>query len=197
MASLGCHARDRELAEIDENLIRNELTALERAEAYARRKELHEAKHPETKHGGTPGAGRGKKKRSQKEPTVGSFSDETAKKTGKSKSTIKTEVQIGEGLDDKAKKLIRGTDVADSQKDLLALAKMSVEDQRRIAKMIADGDAKSVREARGIEARAKDAERAKGAWAASQTQSARNDRGEASDRDRARRARRHRGRGRW
>jgi len=41
-----------QLAEIDENLVRNELTVLERSEQLARRKQVYEAIHPETRKGG-------------------------------------------------------------------------------------------------------------------------------------------------
>jgi hypothetical protein len=44
----------RALAEIDENLIRRDLTAAQRAKLIARRKAAYEATHPETKHGGAP-----------------------------------------------------------------------------------------------------------------------------------------------
>ena len=38
-----------ELAELDENLVRRQLTALQEADALAWRKELYEALHPETR----------------------------------------------------------------------------------------------------------------------------------------------------
>jgi hypothetical protein len=47
------------VVEIDEKLVRHNLTPAERARLTARRKELYEAAHPETKKGGT-GRSRGK-----------------------------------------------------------------------------------------------------------------------------------------
>jgi ParB family chromosome partitioning protein len=42
---------DAELAEIDENLVRADLTVLERSELLARRHAIYEVRHPETKRG--------------------------------------------------------------------------------------------------------------------------------------------------
>src|SRR5205807_649917 len=50
-----------ELAEIDENLVRLELTHLERGEQLARRKALYLTLHPETGQGKAAGAGKGTK----------------------------------------------------------------------------------------------------------------------------------------
>jgi len=44
--------RKSELAEIDENLIRNEIFYLDQDDMYKRRKEIYELLHPETKNGG-------------------------------------------------------------------------------------------------------------------------------------------------
>ena len=48
-------AMHAELAEIDENVVRKDLSAIERSKALARRKELYEALHPETTSPGPKG----------------------------------------------------------------------------------------------------------------------------------------------
>src|SRR6478672_12882040 len=58
----GMDADQAELAEIDENLIRADLSPIERALHVARRKELYEIKHPETKKGATGRSGKNKSK---------------------------------------------------------------------------------------------------------------------------------------
>jgi hypothetical protein len=50
--------------------------------------------HPETKKGAAPGAGRGKKKRSQESQNE-TFVKDTAKKTGKARSTVARDVTRG------------------------------------------------------------------------------------------------------
>ena len=87
-------ADEAELIEIDENLVRADLTPIERDLHMARRKELYEDLHPETKHGAAPGAGKGKGKR-RKDGTVPSFQEDTAKKTGVHKRTVERSAARG------------------------------------------------------------------------------------------------------
>ena len=86
----GMDANHIELAEIDENLIRAELSPIERALHIARRKELYEAEHPETRKGGD------RKSKSQvatlKAPA---FVASTAKTTGKHRATVARDVKRG------------------------------------------------------------------------------------------------------
>jgi ParB/RepB/Spo0J family partition protein len=134
---------DAELAEIDENLIRNELTQLERSEHLARRKAIYEARHPETRHHVAGG-----KARQQAASDKMSFAADTATKTGVTRRTIERETRIAERIPEATRNLIRETPVADSQTDLLALAKVKDEaEQQRLASRVATGQAKNVREA--------------------------------------------------
>jgi len=93
-----------QLAEIDENLIRHQLTALQESQALKRRKEIYEALHPETKVGGGEKGARGKPKR-QSDVLV-SFTQDTAAKTGKSRRTVERAVEVAEKLPEEIQQAI-------------------------------------------------------------------------------------------
>lgn len=135
-----------ELARCHENLMRNDLSAMERAEETARAKRLYEAQHPETKQGGAPGkAGGGKQAKSSEKR---SFVEQTADREGVKKDAVYRDITIAEGLKEPAKAIIRDTPVADRKGDLLVLAK--VDDpavQRQAAELLVQGEAKSAQAA--------------------------------------------------
>jgi hypothetical protein len=115
------------MAEIDENLIRGELSAVERAVHIRARKELYEKLYPRSKHGGARGAGRGRgKAKPSKEPKSGSFQTAMTKATRRGKSSIKgdsTRAKEIPGIDQLA-----GTSL-DQGDELDALAKPPPEQQ--------------------------------------------------------------------
>jgi N6-adenosine-specific RNA methylase IME4 len=116
-----CTALQAELAEIDENLIRNNGTELEQGISLARRKVIYLELHPETKNGAQGGGGTIRVKKA-KNDTV-SFCSDTANKTNQSKRTTERKVSIGEklgGMQDE----IKAAGIDDSQKDLTELAKL-------------------------------------------------------------------------
>jgi len=83
----------RKLAEIDENLIRNDLSTLQRSEHLAERKRLYLLKHPETRRG-TAG---GKARQGAASDTV-SLAEDVATKTGRTERAARQEVQIAESI---------------------------------------------------------------------------------------------------
>jgi hypothetical protein len=128
---------EADLAEIDENLCRSELSPAERANHIGLRKAIYERQHPTTKHGAAPGAGRGKKK-SPKEPKLGSFGEATAKATGQSKTKIKRDAkrhkELGALLDK-----INGT-CLDTGVEMDALAKLPEAEQEALVARAAAGE---------------------------------------------------------
>jgi ParB family chromosome partitioning protein len=132
-----------ELATIDENLVRQELTILERSEQLSRRKEIYEVLHEETKRGNSPGRGHREKKRNE----FASFAADTASKTGCTPRTIQHAVQIATDLSDRVKESIRALPIADKQTDLLRLARLPQETQEAIMAQLVSGGATSVKEA--------------------------------------------------
>lgn len=131
-------ALGQELARIDENLCRNQMTALERAEALADRKELWERMHPETRHGGAAGRPGGGKKKA-KDATVAGFAKATADKTGDSERSIQRHTQVAKGLDVEAKMVLREIPAAKSPgiTELEQLNRLGPDKQREVAKQVA------------------------------------------------------------
>jgi N6-adenosine-specific RNA methylase IME4/ParB-like chromosome segregation protein Spo0J len=124
----GLSADQAELAEIDENLIRAELTPAEMAMHTVRRKELYEKIHPATKQGGAPGkAGGGKK---AKAANLATFAKETAKTTGQSDRKVRRDA--GRGKNVKVLADVVGT-CLDQGKELDALAKLPEAEQHDLA----------------------------------------------------------------
>ena len=81
---------EAELIQIDENLIRANLSDAERILHVARRKELYEKLHPETKHGGDRRSA-GARSSSQNE-NLKAFVADIAVRTGKGRSTVARDV---------------------------------------------------------------------------------------------------------
>ena len=135
-------ASDRgcKLMEIDENLMRQELDQLERAQLLKARKELFEAK------GGSICATPGGKQ------SIG-FAKETAAKTGQSKSQINRSIRLAENIAEDVQEHLAGTPIAKSGVQLDTLARMPPDKQRKIVDRIKSGAAPSVREAQPDPAR--------------------------------------------
>jgi N6-adenosine-specific RNA methylase IME4 len=123
---------DRRLAEIDENLIRNELTALERAEHLAERQKLFGAR-----------PGRPQKNGAGSAPKPVTYR-ELSEKTRRSVRQLKEEVAIAVALPKDVRDVLRGSPVADNKEELKRLAKLSAEQRAPAAAALAGGLAKGV-----------------------------------------------------
>ncbi len=139
-------AIDREIAEIDENLVRHALTAADECRQTARRKELYLLKHPETANPNVRG-GPGRGKKTSADSASVSFATDTAAGTGRSARSVQVDAQIGESIPDDVFEAIKDTPIEDSKTDLLALAKLPEADQRAVVAEADLGDKHAVRQA--------------------------------------------------
>lgn len=143
-------AVDREMAEIDENLVRRNLNAADTARQTARRKELYLRKHPETAQhvagarASNTAQGKGD---ATADSAVASFSADTATKTGRSERSVREDAQIGESIPEDVFEAIKGTPIADSKTDLLLLSRLPEQEQREIVSITDLTDRYAVREA--------------------------------------------------
>jgi N6-adenosine-specific RNA methylase IME4/ParB-like chromosome segregation protein Spo0J len=136
------------LAEIDENLIRNDLSVLERGDQLLERKRIYEELYPETRHGGDRKSEEQISKRNNFDLIPNSFTEDTAEKTGQSRRTIEQEIQIARDIAPEVKDKIRDTELADRKTDLLRLSRMEPEQQEKIVDQIISGKADTLNHAR-------------------------------------------------
>jgi ParB/RepB/Spo0J family partition protein len=88
---------DALLGEIDENLIRGDLSPAERAAHQARRKQVYERLHPETKHGANQHS-RSRKVCDSKNGAADRYTRDAAKKIGRSERSVQQEVKRGQEI---------------------------------------------------------------------------------------------------
>jgi ParB-like chromosome segregation protein Spo0J len=126
------------LAEIDENLVRADLSPAERAIHLAERKRIYLKKHPETASVRVRG-GPGRRKKNESHSATGkapAFIDDTAKKTGKHRATIAREVARA--------KIVNLADIVgttlDKPEQLDALAKLPETAQRDLISRAKGGE---------------------------------------------------------
>lgn len=120
---------ERELVEIDENLIHNDLTILEQGEQLQRRNEILEAMGKRAKQGDNQFDIRGGETVSPLKTT-----EDIAKEAGLSKRSAQQRIQIARNISPEVKELIRNTPIADSTRQLLELARIEPDEQIEIAK---------------------------------------------------------------
>jgi len=118
--------------ELLENLERSELSMLERAQFYAELKHLFEKSNPSSTHGGD------RRSDDFQDTNLATWSDTVVTRTQKSKTTIERAARIGATLTDKAAKKLRGTDFADNQSELEALAKLEPKRQVEVITALTD-----------------------------------------------------------
>lgn len=140
-----------ELIEIDENLIRNELGYLQRSDLLARKKEIYEELYPETKVGSMNKSNNYGQDLENAEISFSkrpSFVEDTASKTGMSKRTIETEIQISKNVIPEAKPVLEEQKI--TKTEAVKLSREEPETQKKIIPIFESGQTKKVEEAKKI-----------------------------------------------
>jgi ParB family chromosome partitioning protein len=134
---------DLELDEIEENLVRRELSLVERAAMLARQKALYLLRNPETKKGTAGGLAR-----HGQQATSVSFATVATK--ARSRRATERLIQIGETIPAELVTRLVETPIANNQAQLLLLARLPSDIRAQAAALIAAGTARTVRDATNV-----------------------------------------------
>lgn len=129
----------RRLREIDENLYRRELSALDRAAHLAERKRIYETLFPQTRKGAQGGRG-GLRNETDKL----SFSKSTAEKLGLSEKSIERAVRRYGLIAPAVRARIAGTWLAEKGVELDTLTRLGPERQMKAVALVLDGKAPTI-----------------------------------------------------
>lgn len=132
---------DAELAEIDENLQRNELTVLEQAEHLDRRDQILREK------GMRAESGMARSRLTGVTLTPVKTTAEVASEMGMSENSAQKRMQIARNILPVVKEAIRGLPIADSTTQLLALARLDPSQQMQVASKLTEKPAQDVHQA--------------------------------------------------
>jgi len=134
-----------ELAEIDENFVRNDLSAIEYSEMLLRRKEIYESLYPETRHGGDRKSEKIKCAKCTLDPAK-SFVNDTAEKLKVDPCTVRRQLQTARNLTPETKEIMKNTDTKISKKAAMKLSKLEPDRQKEAAALLAAREIKTVEE---------------------------------------------------
>ena len=139
-----------ELAEIDENIVRSDISTLEYGEILLRRKEIYEMLHPETKEGIAQAISMnrtlGNNVSDKMSLTSKSFVQVTAEKLGVVPRTIERQIQTAKNLTPETKEIIKKSDQKISKEAALKLSRLGPEQQKEAAALLAAKEIRTVDE---------------------------------------------------
>ena len=138
-----------QLAELDENFARTNLSPLELGDFLKRRKEIYEELYPETKAGVAQAVGRNKAKGKPMDCNLQSkkpFIEDTADLTGQHPSTISRHIKVASELTPEAKEILKGAAKPVPHSTLSKISKLKPEQQKEVSSLLVSGEIKSVDE---------------------------------------------------
>lgn len=139
-----------ELAELDENFARANLSPLELGELLARRKDIYESLYPETKAGVSQAIAMNKAKGNNVncnlQSTKKSFIEDSADVMGTHPSTIARHIKIAAELIPEAKEILRTAEKPVSSSALKKISKLDPEKQAEASSLLVSGKIRTVDE---------------------------------------------------
>ena len=138
-----------QLAELDENFARTNLSPLELGDFLKQRKEIYEELYPETKAGVAQAIGRSKAKGKSTDCNLQSkkpFIEDTADLTGHHPSTISRHIKVASELTPEAKEILKSAAKPAAHSTLSKISKLKPEQQKEVSSLLVSGEIKSVDE---------------------------------------------------